>query len=213
MTCSTYFCLCDTLLDLRNEMWCDVLWSMYVCMYICVCVCVCVKVKWSCYRPSVAQGVGRVIALLFHDHGIRRGWVVSSTPWPHFNPGKDPVPILQEAGWAPGLVWTGRKSCHHRDLILDRPAHSQSLYWLSYPAHVCVCMYVCMYACMYVCMHVYIYVCMYTYVRAPMFEHCICVCVCVCMYVNMHVYVCITFTQGWSPWIFPPKLSGEWQLL
>ena len=25
-------------------------------------------------------------------------------------PGKDPVPILQEAGWAPGLVWTGGKS-------------------------------------------------------------------------------------------------------
>jgi hypothetical protein len=22
-----------------------------------------------------------------------------------FNPGKDPVPIVQEAGWAPGPVW------------------------------------------------------------------------------------------------------------
>ena len=22
-------------------------------------------------------------------------------------PGKDPVPIVQEAGWAPGPVWTG----------------------------------------------------------------------------------------------------------
>jgi len=28
-------------------------------------------------------------------------------------PGKDPVPILQEAGWAPGPVWTGGKSCPH----------------------------------------------------------------------------------------------------
>jgi hypothetical protein len=26
-----------------------------------------------------------------------------------FNPGKDPVPIVQEAGWAPRPVWTGRK--------------------------------------------------------------------------------------------------------
>jgi len=26
------------------------------------------------------------------------------------NPGKDPVPIRQEAGWAPGPVWTGGKS-------------------------------------------------------------------------------------------------------
>jgi hypothetical protein len=69
-----------------------------------------VKVTWSHYRPSVAQRVGRGIALLFHDRGIRRGWVVSSTPQPHFTPGKDPVPILQEAGWAPGLVWTGAEN-------------------------------------------------------------------------------------------------------
>ena len=68
------------------------------------------KVKWSRYRPSVAQRVGRGIALLFLDRGTRRGWVVSSTPQPHFTPGKDPVPILQEAGWAPGPVWTGGKS-------------------------------------------------------------------------------------------------------
>jgi len=32
--------------------------------------------------------------------------VVSSTPRLHFTPGKDPVPILQEVGWAPGPVWT-----------------------------------------------------------------------------------------------------------
>jgi hypothetical protein len=33
------------------------------------------------------------------------------------NPGKDPVPIVHEAGWAPGPVWTGGKSCHNRDSI------------------------------------------------------------------------------------------------
>ena len=93
------------------------------------------KVKCSCYRPGVAQRVGRGIALLFHDRGTRRGWVVSSMPQPHFTPGKDPVPIVQEAGWAPGPVWTGRKSRPHWDSILDRPARSQSLYQLSYPAH------------------------------------------------------------------------------
>jgi len=58
--------------------------------------------------------------------------VVSSTPRPHFTPGKDPVPILQGAGWAAGLVWTGGKSRPHRDSILDRPARGQSLYRLSY---------------------------------------------------------------------------------
>jgi hypothetical protein len=51
-------------------------------------------------------------------------------------PGKDPVPILQEAGWAPGPVWTGGKSRLHRDSIPDRPARCQPLYRLSYRAHV-----------------------------------------------------------------------------
>ena len=55
---------------------------------------VCEKVKWSRYRPGVAQNVGRGIAVLFHDRSTRRGWVVSFTPRPHFTPVKDPVPIL-----------------------------------------------------------------------------------------------------------------------
>ena len=50
-------------------------------------------------------------------------------------PGKDPVPILQEVGWAPGPVWRGGKSRSHRDSISDPPALSQSLYRLSYSAH------------------------------------------------------------------------------
>jgi len=83
-----------------------------------------VKVKWSRYRPGVAQNVGRGIALLFHDRGTRRGWVVSSTPRPQLTPGKDPVPIVQETGWAPGPVWKGGKSRPHRDSIPDRPARS-----------------------------------------------------------------------------------------
>jgi len=90
-----------------------------------------IKAKWSRYRPGVAQRVGRDIALFFHDRGTR-GWVVSSTPRPHLSPEKDPVPIVQETGWAPGPVWTDGKSRPHRDSILDRPARSQSLYRLSY---------------------------------------------------------------------------------
>jgi hypothetical protein len=31
-------------------------------------------------------------------------------PRPLSTHGKDPVPILQEAGWAPGLVWTGAEN-------------------------------------------------------------------------------------------------------
>ena len=72
-----------------------------------------VEVKWSRYRPCVAQRVGRGIALLFRDRGTRRGWVVSSTPRPHFTPRINPVPIVQEAGWlwlvkaVPLQAWTG----------------------------------------------------------------------------------------------------------
>jgi hypothetical protein len=54
-------------------------------------------------------------------------------------PGKDPVPILQEAGWAPRPIWKGGKSRPHRDSIPDRPARSQLLYRLSYPAHIYIC--------------------------------------------------------------------------
>ena len=61
--------------------------------------------------------------------------MVGSTPRPHFTPEKDPVPILQEAGWDPGPVWTGGKSRPNRDSIPDRPVRSQSLYRLSYRAH------------------------------------------------------------------------------
>jgi hypothetical protein len=39
-------------------------------------------------------------------------------------PGKDPVPLVQEAGWAPEPVRTGGKSRPHGDSILDRPARS-----------------------------------------------------------------------------------------
>ena len=51
-------------------------------------------------------------------------------------PGENSVAIVQEAGWAPGLVWTGGKSRLHRDSMPDRPARSQSLYRLSYLAHL-----------------------------------------------------------------------------
>ena len=91
----------------------------------------------SLYRLSYrSQIVGSGTALLFHDRGTGRWWVVSSTLRPHFTPGKDPVPIVQEAGWAPGPVWTGVKSRPLWDSIPDRPARSQSLYRPSYPAHV-----------------------------------------------------------------------------
>jgi len=56
-------------------------------------------------------------------------------PWPLFTPGKDPVPIVQEAGWAPGSVWTGVENPAPTGIRSpDRPACNQSLYRLRYPA-------------------------------------------------------------------------------
>jgi len=77
----------------------------------------------------------RGIALLFLDHGTRKGWEVSVTPRPLFTPGREPVPIVQEAGWAPGPFWTGAENLAPTGIRYpDRPARSQSLYRLSYPA-------------------------------------------------------------------------------
>ena len=72
-------------------------------------------------------------------NGTRRGWGVSVTPRPFFTPGKDPVPIVQKAGWAPGPVWTGAENLASTGIRSpDRPARNQSLYRLSYPAHFCI---------------------------------------------------------------------------
>jgi len=50
-------------------------------------------------------------------------------------PEKDPVPIVQETGWAAGPVWTGGKSRPHRDSIPDRPQLVASSYtnWATRP--------------------------------------------------------------------------------
>ena len=78
------------------------------------------------------------------------GW---STPRPgRFTPGKVPVRTEQEAGWAPGPVWTGAENFAYAGIRSpDRPARSESLYRLRYTIYI------------------YIYIC-------------VCVCVCVCVY-------------------------------
>ena len=52
------------------------------------------------------------------------GW---STPRPgRFNPGKEPVPIVQQAGWVPGPVWTGAENLASTGIRFpDRPARSE----------------------------------------------------------------------------------------
>jgi hypothetical protein len=77
----------------------------------------------------------RGIALLFHDC-TTKGWGVSVTPRPLFTPGKDPVPIVQEAGWAAGPVWTSAENLSPTEILSpDRQVRSQSLYRLNYSAN------------------------------------------------------------------------------
>jgi hypothetical protein len=51
-----------------------------------------------------------------------------------FTPGKDPLPIVQEAGWAPGPVWIGAENLAPAGIRSpDLPGRSESLYRLRYP--------------------------------------------------------------------------------
>ena len=78
----------------------------------------------------------RGITLLFLDHGNRSRWGVCITPRLLFTPRKDPVPIVQEAGWALGTVWIGAENLTPTRIgSPDCPACSQSLCRLCYPAH------------------------------------------------------------------------------
>jgi hypothetical protein len=68
-----------------------------------------VKVKQSLYTPW-KRLEGEIKLLLIHDLGTRWGGEWSaSRPGRALPPGKGPpVPIVQEAGWAPEPVWTQR---------------------------------------------------------------------------------------------------------
>jgi hypothetical protein len=88
------------------------------------------------YTGCMAHRGSRGTTLPFLDHGTRRGWGDSVTPQLLFTPRKDPVPIVQEVGRAPGPVWTGAENLTPTGI--QTPDHldcSQSLYWLCYPAH------------------------------------------------------------------------------
>jgi hypothetical protein len=56
-------------------------------------------------------------------------------------PERHPVPIVQEAGWAPGPVWTGTENlAPTRIRSSDPPARSESLYRLRCSGPVTLCM-------------------------------------------------------------------------
>jgi hypothetical protein len=59
--------------------------------------------------------------------------MVSSTPRPLYSRERDPVPIVQKAGWVPAPVWTAAENLASTGVRSpDRPVRSESLYRLSY---------------------------------------------------------------------------------
>jgi hypothetical protein len=98
----------------------------YVCMYVCMCVCmyvcmyvftyVCMylcmyhfthkKVKFALEQAIKAQGGAEAKFRSFFNLGAR--WVGGKGHAPAALPaGNSPVPASQDAGWAPGPIWTG----------------------------------------------------------------------------------------------------------
>ena len=59
--------------------------------------------------------------------------MVNATYRPLYPRNRDPVPNVQEAGWAPGLVWTGAGNLTPIEIpSAERPALNASPYRLSY---------------------------------------------------------------------------------
>ena len=77
---------------------------IYIHTHICVCVWVGIKVECTLVQAlrlctvRTAHRGSRCIALLFHDHGTRRGWGVSVTLRPLFTPGKTGHPLYRRLG-------------------------------------------------------------------------------------------------------------------
>jgi len=67
-------------------------------------------VGFTLSQATKALTESRGIALLYfrplHQKGVRGQRHAPAATYP----GKDPVPIVQEAGWAPGAVWTGAEN-------------------------------------------------------------------------------------------------------
>jgi hypothetical protein len=63
------------------------------------------------------------------------GWVVNATPWPLHPRERVPIPIVQDAWWAPGPVWTAAENLVPTGIRSpDRPYRSESLYPVRYPS-------------------------------------------------------------------------------
>ena len=91
--------------------------------------------KWTNspqYRTSkLREGVE---VQLYSSFNLDAGWwwVVNATPRSLYAQERDPLPVIQEAGWAPGPVWKCAENLSPNEIQFpDRPAHSECIFkWI-----------------------------------------------------------------------------------
>jgi len=67
-------------------------------------------------------------------------WVANVTPGPLYLRERQPIPVVQENGWAPGLVWTGTENLAPTgNRSLDRPSLAYHYTYWAIPAHAHFC--------------------------------------------------------------------------
>jgi hypothetical protein len=85
-----------------------------------------VKVNFTLELTTKSQRYNCTLSLTSALDGV-----VNATPWPLY----PRLPIVQKAGWVPGLVWRGTENLASSVVRCpDRQSHSEALYRLSYPA-------------------------------------------------------------------------------
>ena len=97
--------------------------------------CTLVQALRPCAGRTAHRG-SRGIALPFQDHGTRRGEWSASRPGHTLLPGKTWYPLFSRMGGPQARFGQVRKISPHRDSIPGPSARSQSLYRMSYLAHI-----------------------------------------------------------------------------
>lgn len=108
-----------------------------------------VKRYWTVYKIEIGEGIVKWRLSIYASTGTDGRRCYSSNPFSisalegtgllvsrpgHFAPGKDPIPIVQEVGWASVPVWTGMENFVFTGIRYpDRPVLSESLYRRRYP--------------------------------------------------------------------------------
>jgi len=97
--------------------------------------CTLVQALRLCTSPTAHRG-SRGIALFFLDHGTRKGEGSASRPGRSLPRGKTRYPLYRRLGGTHGRSGQVRKISPPTGIRSpDRPARSESLYRLRYPAH------------------------------------------------------------------------------